>query len=117
MFALEALLIRRQHETGEWVLYSNVDREEFIKRKLKYKTRFYLTSGSKEYVPDGRPNFHTPFARKFIEGLRSYGGEDGILTFNEMLTFIEKASPEPRHGEFGDNEPGSDFLFISSFDQ
>jgi len=93
--------------------YTSVDKEQYIKRKMKYKTRLYLTSGGKEYVPDGRPNYHSPFARRFIAALRSYGGEDGILTYTEMMSFVEKTTPEPRTGEFGDNEPGSDFLFIA----
>ncbi len=92
---------------------NTVEREKYIKRKMKNKTRLYLTSGGKEYVPDGRPGAHSPFARKFLEALRHYGGEDKILTFSEVLGYVEKATPEPMHGEFGTNEPGSDFLFIS----
>ena len=63
-------------------------------------------------MPDGRPGHHSPFARKFIEGLRTYGGNDGILTYKDIFSNVEMVSPEPRAGEFGDNEPGSDFLFI-----
>lgn len=94
-------------------MYDDIPRIEFIKRKLKFKTRLYLTSGGKEYVPDGRPGHHSPFARKLLEALRTYGGEDGILTIGEIKLFIEKVNPEPRYGEFGDNDPGSDFLLIS----
>ena len=92
--------------------YGGIDKDEFIRRKLKYKTRLYLTSGGKEYVPDGRPGQHSPFARKLLEALRNSGGEDGILSYSELLGFVEKVNPEPRKGEFGDNQPGSDFLFI-----
>ena len=88
-------------------------KNEFIVRKMKHKTRLYLTSGGKEYVPDGRPGHHSPFTRNFLEALRSYGGNDKILTSNEVKTYVEKVTPEPRYGQFGDNEPGSDFLFIS----
>jgi WD40 repeat protein len=91
-------------------IYAEVSPEEFVQRKLKYKTRLYLTSGGKEYVPDGRPGHHSPFTRKFLEALREYGGKDKILTVHEMLIFLEKTEPQPRFGEFGDNEPGSDFL-------
>jgi len=94
-------------------LYGEISNEEFITRKAKYKTHLYLTSGGKEYVPDGRPGHHSPFARKFIEALRDYGGKDGILTVNEIIQFIEKVEPQARFGEFGDNEPGSDFLLKS----
>lgn len=93
-------------------MYAEVNDEEFIERKKKYKTRLYLTSGGKEYVPDGRPGHHSPFARKFLEALRNYGGQDRILTMNEIIQFVEKVEPQPRFGEFGDNEPGSDFILL-----
>jgi len=92
--------------------YADVSTKDFVERKLKYKTRLYLTSGGKEYVPDGRPGFHSPFARRFIESLRYYGGDDGVLTTSEILQFVEKVNPQPRFGEFGDNEPGSDFILV-----
>lgn len=92
--------------------YADITTQEFVERKLKYKTRLYLTSGGKEYVPDGRPGFHSPFARRFIESLRYYGGNDGVLTTSEILQFVEKVNPQPRFGEFGDNEPGSDFILV-----
>ena len=86
---------------------------EFIERKMKFKTRRYLTSGGKEYVPDGTPGHHSPFTRKFLEGLRNYGGHDKIITLGELTIYFERLLPEPRFGEFGSNEPGSDFLFIA----
>jgi len=92
--------------------YEAVNRDQFIHQKLQYRTRQYLTSGGKTYVSDGRPGSHSPFAREFIQALRSYGGADRILTINEIVGFVEKVQPEPRRGEFGSNEPGSDFLFI-----
>jgi WD40 repeat protein len=97
---------------GSPAVYADISTQEFVERKLKYKTRLYLTSGGKEYVPDGRPGFHSPFARRFIESLRYYGGEDGVLTTSEILQFVEKVNPQPRFGEFGDNEPGSDFILV-----
>lgn len=92
--------------------YGNISKDQFVLRKLKYKTRLYLTSGGKEYVPDGRPGYHSPFTRKFLEGLRANGGTDGVLSFAELSGYVEKVNPEPRKGEFGDNDSGSDFLFI-----
>lgn len=89
------------------------DMMEYVNRKLKYKTRRYITSGGKEYVPDGRPGEHSPFARALLEGLRSEGGSDGIFTLDDILYYTQSVSPQPQSGEFGDNEPGSDFLFIA----
>ncbi len=93
--------------------YEAMNRDQFITKKLQYRTRQYLTSGGKTYVSDGRPGSHSPFAREFIRALRGMGGADRVLTINEIIGFVEKVQPEPRRGEFGTNEPGSDFLFIS----
>ena len=97
---------------GEEEVYREQSKSEFITRKLTYKTRRYLTSGGKTYVSDGIPGKHSPFAKNFIEALRSRGGRDGILTLPELYTFVERLKVQPRFGEFGDNAPGSDFIFV-----
>ena len=84
-----------------------------IKRKLTYTTRWYLTSGANEQVPD-----NSLFARALLDALRSEGGGDNILTIKEILTYFEELSdPKPCFGEFGRNAPGSDFLFIKNMKQ
>lgn len=94
-------------------IYKEASQAEMVTRKLSYKTRKYLTSGGKEYVPDGRPGMNSPFARKLLEALRGRGGKDLILSLGELNTFVETLKPQPRMGEFGDNAPGSDFIFIA----
>ncbi|MFO0701106.1 MAG: hypothetical protein U0236_17930 [Nitrospira sp.] len=79
---------------------------------MKYKTRRYLTSGGTEYVPDGRPGAHSPFARKLLEALRSYGGKDGYLTIDNIQQYVEKVTPEPRAGSFGAHDPGGDLVLL-----
>jgi hypothetical protein len=93
--------------------YKEKSAAEFITQKLTYKTRKFLTSGGKQYVSDGIPGKHSPFARALIEALRSKGGRDGILTLSEITPFVEKLKITPRSGEFGDNAPGSDFVFVA----
>lgn len=93
-------------------LYKEQSQAEFLTRKLQYKTRKYMTSGGKTYVSDGIPGKHSPFAKGFIDALRSRGGRDGILTLPELFTYVETLKQVPRFGEFGDNAPGSDFLFV-----
>lgn len=105
-------LISKASSRGGESVYDEISQNEYIKRKLRIKTRQYITSGGKEYVPDGVAGMHSPFARKFIEALRSYGGKDKILNISEVRSFVEKINPEPRGGEFGSNKPGSDFIFI-----
>jgi hypothetical protein len=86
---------------------------EFVTKKLTYKTRKFITSGEKQYVSDGVPGKHSPFARALLEALRSSGGDDGILTLREITPYVSKLKIKPRAGEFGDNVPGSDFIFVS----
>ncbi len=97
---------------GESV-YKESNLGEFIVRKMAVKTRKYLTSGGKTYVSDGIQGMHSPFAKSLIEALKSRGGNDGILTVSELNSFVEKLKIQPRAGEFGSNENGSDFLFIA----
>lgn len=94
-------------------VYKEQNSAEFITRKLTYKTRRFLTSGGKTYVSDGIPGKHSPFAKNFVEALRSRGGKDGILTLPEMYSYVERLKIQPRFGEFGDNAPGSDFVFVA----
>jgi hypothetical protein len=93
-------------------VYKEQNVGEFITRKLTFKTRRYLTSGGKTYVSDGIPGKHSPFAKNFLEALRSHGGRDGVLTLPELYTYVERLKIQPRFGEFGDNAPGSDFIFV-----
>lgn len=97
---------------GAEEVYKEQSQGEFITRKLTYKTRRYLTSGGKTYVSDGIPGKHSPFAKNFLEALRGRGGKDGVLTLPELYTYVERLKIQPRFGEFGDNAPGSDFIFV-----
>lgn len=90
-----------------------VSEREMLARKFSYKTRKYLTSGGKEYVSDGIPGKHSPFAAKLIESLRSYGGDDRILTLSELQANMEKLKQVPRFGSFGEDEKLSDFVFVA----
>ncbi|MBL7841955.1 MAG: caspase family protein [Cyclobacteriaceae bacterium] len=90
-----------------------VSEREMLARKFSYKTRKYLTSGGKEYVSDGIPGKHSPFAAKLIESLRSFGGDDRILTLSELQANMEKLKQVPRFGSFGEDEKLSDFVFVA----
>jgi hypothetical protein len=92
--------------------YADVSNEKLVQRKLAIKGRLYLTSGQITTVPDGKAGHHSPFARRFIESLRTYGGKKQLLTASQIRLDVEKVEPEPRFGDFGDSEPGADFVFI-----
>ncbi len=92
--------------------YINPDRLDFIKEKLEFKTRRILAASRDTPVSDGFAKQHSPFARKFFEALRSKGGDDGVLTLQELQTFVDQTDPSPHPSVFGANKPGSNFLFI-----
>lgn len=94
-------------------VYEDLDDAELLVRKLSKKTRRYLTSGGKEYVSDGVPGSHSPFAQRFIEILKSRGGEDRIITLQEIYPVMQRLKTLPRTGEFGQNEKDSDFVFVA----
>ena len=83
--------------------------DDDIKRILKNTTRWYLTSGQNERVPDV-----SKFVKQLLDALQSMGGEDRVLTIEEILNYMKQLSqPTPKSSEFGSNESGSDFLFFA----
>ncbi len=92
--------------------YTETNQSEFLIRKLSYKTRKYMTSGGKTYVSDGVVGKHSPFAVKILQALKEGGGEDRILTLTEIKSYVEKLTPEPRFGGFGEDNIASDFVFV-----
>lgn len=98
--------------SAEDEVYGASSQSEIILRKLKFRTRKYLTSGGKEYVSDGIAGRHSPFAKQFIEALQKGMGGDGILTLNETMTYVETLKTAPQFGKFGSDQLGSDFVFV-----
>lgn len=94
-------------------IYEETTQTEFLIRKLSYKTRKYLTSGGKTYVSDGIAGKHSPFTVKLLQAFKESGGGDRILTLEEIKTYVEKLTPEPRSGSFGDDNLASDFVFVA----
>lgn len=105
--------IRSLYNDGVRSEYDDVPRSEVIRRKLKYSTRRYITAGGKVSVLDGPPGCHSPFARGVLDALRSCGGRDGILTLEEMVITMGKATPELCIGELSGNEFGSSFILVA----
>lgn len=85
--------------------------EKLIRDVMPFTSRIGITSGNLEPVKSGIG--HSPFARKFMEGLSSGGGDDKVLTSSELYTAVEDGSPRPQRGFFGQHHSEGDFLFIS----
>jgi hypothetical protein len=108
----QALAKRGDDDTADELAFNATAQQDMIKRKLQYKSRLYLTSGGKIYVSDGRAGKHSPFASLFLEALRSGGGRMRVLTTSAVYSYVESGKQVPRYGNFGDNEPGSEFVFV-----
>ncbi len=95
--------------------YDQLSDEEMIIKKLKAPTRKFLTSGSKEYVSDGIPGKHSPFAAQFIRALKETGGKgDRIMTINDLVGYFDRLASVPRFGKFSEHDdPTGDFLFVA----
>ncbi|MFN4081874.1 MAG: SUMF1/EgtB/PvdO family nonheme iron enzyme [Saprospiraceae bacterium] len=82
-------------------------REAFIQRELTLRSRYFVASGKREQTPDA-----SNFAAYFLRSLRSGGGDDEIVTIQELHAELIKANPRPHINAFGDHQDESNFLFI-----
>ncbi len=88
--------------------------KQYLVKKLSKRTRKFLTSGSKEYVPDGAPGHNSPFATQFIKALREIGGGSGrVMTLMELNTYFLRLPTEPYYGSYGNDDSQSDFVFVA----
>lgn len=85
-------------------------KERIIINSIKYTTRIYLTSGGLERVPDGGQ--YSPFIGGILKVLRAKNSDD-LITATDLMVSLRDVRPVPQFGEFGRNEPGSNFLFVS----
>jgi tetratricopeptide (TPR) repeat protein len=96
---------------GEGAMYEARPKEEIFREKLKFTSRLFMTSGGMNYVPDGEPGHHSPFASKLLAAFEDAGKSGGYLTFHKIIPYIEDAKSMPRYGDFGKNQNASDFFF------
>ncbi|MBK7409859.1 MAG: hypothetical protein IPJ40_18520 [Saprospirales bacterium] len=83
--------------------------EKTLDHHKKYKARLFFTSDAIGDMTPDRSNF----ARKMLQGLDAFQSPAGYMTSSELFAnYIEKASPSPHGGDFGDDDPRSAFLFF-----
>lgn len=92
--------------------YDQIPLEALISRSTVKKTRIFLTSGGKEYVPDGRPGQHSPFAALFVMALQKSDVPGGYLSLAQLPQYFQRLITVAKMGNMGHNEDGSDFFFI-----
>ena len=90
---------------------------------LEARARWCLTAAGAESVLGGNGDLHSPFVLAFLNALDSKGGDDSLLTLENVWEKIEESKnnpaydkvivrPEPWRGQFGKSDPHSDFLFF-----
>jgi sulfatase modifying factor 1 len=83
--------------------------EKTLLSHRQYKARVFFTSDAIGDMTPDRSNF----ARKMLEGLDAFQSPAGFMTSSELFAnYIQKASPTPHGGNFGDDDPRSAFLFF-----
>ncbi|MFZ0688743.1 MAG: hypothetical protein WBH45_00835 [Acidobacteriaceae bacterium] len=87
---------------------------ELVARKEPKRTRRYITSGGKDFVPDGLPGHHSPFISAFLVTLNQAADREGYITLDGIQEGLSTVNPEPRWGDIeDDNDPGADFLLLT----
>jgi len=94
--------------------YAHVTLPELLARKQPRRTRRYITSGGKDFVPDGLPGHHSPFISAFLVTLNQAADRKGYITLDDIQEGLNTVNPEPRWGDIqDDNDPGADFLLLT----
>lgn len=83
-------------------------KDEIVNNTLRFKTQKYITSGGLQYMPNDNNGDHSPFMYELLRALRSYGGQDGVLTLSEIHDYLSNLKTEPDAGALANNEIGSD---------
>jgi hypothetical protein len=94
--------------------YAHATLPELLARKEPKRTRRYITSGGKDFVPDGLPGHHSPFISAFLVTLNQAADRKGYVTLDDIQQGLNTVNPEPRWGDIqDDNDPGADFLLLT----
>jgi len=95
-------------------------KESFESKKLKLRTRKFISSGGKNKVPDQDmdPQFsnHSPFAVLLLEALRTKGRNNYLTALQVYSIMQDRLSSNPSLGDFGEIERDSDYLLIARRD-
>jgi YVTN family beta-propeller protein len=90
--------------------YAPIPLAELRTRNASVVTREVLTSGSKEFVPDGSSR-NSPFSQIFLQALRS-PGIDGYLTVAKLKPQFQRLHTTPFQGPFGNDNGKGEFFFV-----
>jgi Skp family chaperone for outer membrane proteins len=96
-------------------IYTHVSLPELIERKEPKRTRRWIASGGKDFVPDGKPGHHSPFMAALLVTLNQAADRKGYATLDDIQLGLHTVTPEPRWGDIQDeNEAGADFILLTS---
>lgn len=88
---------------------------ELIAAIMQFRTRRFLTSGGNEYVSDGAPGSHSPFARKLLSSFEANPQNKSFFTVSEIIPRVKYANPyQPiiLYDSWPSDESRSEFFFF-----
>jgi Skp family chaperone for outer membrane proteins len=95
-------------------IYAHVSLPELIERKEPKRTRRWIASGGKDFVPDGKPGHHSPFMAALLVTLNQAADRKGYATLDDIQLGLNTVTPEPRWGDIQDeNDAGADFILLT----
>jgi hypothetical protein len=78
-----------------------------IKKIMEHKSRLFIGSAGREVSPD-----NSNLMKSILESLRNM--DNRLLSYYQLIANIQNVKPLPSHGGFGENEPGSSFIFLKN---
>src|SRR4029079_13013874 len=88
---------------------------ELLNVLLQFRTRRFLTSGGTEYVSDGVPGHHSPFANKLLSSFGVNPQNSSFYTVSELIPRVKFTNPyQPiiLYDSWPSNESRSEFFFV-----
>jgi hypothetical protein len=100
-----------ESECDDTSAYNSDSPDDKAARLLACKTREFITSGDKEFVQDGEPGQHSPFAGQLLKALQKDSGNDRFVSLEMIYPIIKDVrSVPPVRGNWSGGR--GDFLFF-----
>lgn len=101
----------KEFEEAEFEDVTDLTGRDLINNERVIPAKFLIASNA-DSIDMGGSRHYSVLSSKFLEALRNYGEDDGVLTIEELSYYVNNIEPSPFIGIYKPTK-GSDFLFIS----
>jgi hypothetical protein len=93
--------------------YKKKNVDQVVRDGLQHPSQMWMTSGGKEFVPDGFKGKHPPFAYRLLEVLgETRPGQ--LLTAGQIFEDMRVVDPQPLSGHLDGHHPRGGFFLVAS---